>query len=164
MSTWQNNDGLFVKFGTREATPSKVGDVKTFGPLQTLELTLTMTELTDTNAIISDAAKLPKNVLIQSIELLPTVAITSGGSAVLDIGLIDNDRSSNHDDDALIAAHAIASHNAVGEWTNIILGGTGAGVQFGVVTTKNTYITAGFDTAAYTAGKLKIRINYLFTA
>lgn len=165
MSTnWHNSDELYIKFGANEATVSVAGDQPKKGGNHVLEFNIAdLTTLADTNAIINSTAKLPDGALIERIVVTNTTAATSGGSAVLDIGTIDNDRSSNGDDDSLLAALPIASFNTIGERSEYVVGTTYAGALVGTILTKDVYITVGYDTAAFTAGALKIRIEYFLT-
>lgn len=162
-TNWHNSDQLYIKFGPNEATPAKVGSLKTFGPVRTIEFTLLLTALTDAAAIVDDHIKLPKYAQVETIEIVNEVAATSGGSATLRIGQIDADRASNGDDDSFVADAALATFNAAGERNLIVSGGTGAGVGFGPIFSKSVYLTASYETAAFTAGKLKVRLNYRLT-
>jgi hypothetical protein len=165
MSTnWHNNDGLYVKFGELEAVPSVAGEHSYDGLTHELEFEIAdFTTLTDANAIIDSNIKLPDGALISKITLIVTEAATSGGSAVLDIGVIDEDRASNGDDDALVAAEAVADMGTIGNTIEYVQGATGHGVLVGTILTKSVYITVGYDTAAFTAGAAKVLIEYFMT-
>lgn len=164
MGTWLNDDGLFIKYGpTSFESTHKGGEFATsVAGENVVELTITLTELADANAIVNDVVRLPENCLVTSVTVVPTVGAT-GTNAVLDIGLIDPDRSSNGDDDALVAALPVASMSDIGETTILRQGDTYHGVAIGAeVTTQNgRFITAGYDTAAFTAGVIKVRIAYV---
>ena len=161
---WTNNDGLRVKFGTNEATPSVAGSYKRYGEIHgSLELNLDLTLLADTNAVMNYQVGLPDNAQIVSVEVLVTEAVT-GTNAVLDLGLIDSDYSSNHDDDALLVALAQTALADIGDRAIFYQDTSGHGVEVGTILTKKRLITAGYDTAAFTAGELKITISYLIDA
>lgn len=163
-TNWHNNDELYIKFGTNEATPSVAGGKPKKGGDHVVEFDIAdLTTLTDANAIIDSNIKLPDGALISKITVIATTAATSGGSAVLDIGTVDNDRSSNPDDDSLIAAAPVADYATIGNTVEFTQGSDEHGVLVGTVLTKDVYITAGYDTAAFTAGALKIRIEYFMT-
>lgn len=160
---WTNNDGLRVKFGANEATPSIVGTYRAAGAVRgCMEINLDLTTLADAAAIINYNSKLPDGALIESIEVLATEAAT-GTNAVLDVGVIDEDLTSNGDDDALLVALAQTAYAAVGDNNTYTQGDSGHGALVGTILTKSLYLTASYDTAAFTAGQLKIRINYSMT-
>lgn len=160
--SWYNSDGILVKYGTEEATPSTAGHYVTTGPQRMAEFDVTLTGLADAAAIADDYIVLPEGALIEKIDVVVKTAATSGGSAVLDVGIIDLDRSSNGDDDALIAALALTSIDAIGDVVELIQGGTSHGASVGTVLTGPVLVTASYDTAAFTAGVVSIRIFYSF--
>lgn len=163
-TNWHNDDELYIKFGVNEATVSVAGGRPKHGQDYTVEFDIAdLTTLADTNAIINSNIKLPDGALIKKITIINTTAATSGGSAVLDVGTIDNDRASNGNDDSLLAAVPLASFNTIGELSEYVVGTTYAGALVGTILTKDVYITVGYDTAAFTAGALKIRIEYFMT-
>lgn len=159
---WYNSDGLYIKFGTEGDTSSvQAGEYRTNGPQRMVELVIpAMTALGTAAAIQNDACRLPKNARIEKVEIVTTTACTSGGSAVLNIGLQRTDRSTELDYDGLVAAAAIATFNAAGETVSITAGGTAAGALLGTTLAYNGYLTADYDTAAFTAGAIKVRVFY----
>ena len=160
MGSQLNSDGLFVKIGTTKATATKAGEYRTVGALREIEVTLSdLTTLTNTAAIIADVTFFPK-MRIEEVEVVNTTAATSGGSATLDLGLIQTDRSTEIDFEAFLNGAALADYNAVGEKIIYRIGTSGVGQLVGTTTTNVGYITANFNTAAFTAGALKIIIRY----
>lgn len=159
---WYNNDGLYIKYGTEQDTPTVgAGEYQTPGPQRMVELVIpAMTSLGTSAAIQHDTVTLPKNARIEKVEIVTTTAVTSGGSAVLNIGLSRTDRSTELDYDGLVAALALASFNAAGETYTITNGATGAGALVGTTLAYNGYLTADYDTASFTAGAIKVRIFY----
>ena len=158
---WYNSDGLYVKFGTEVGTAGKAGSYEYDGPLRLVELDLTDLSLLTTTGVIQDYNTiLPKNAFIEKVDIICTTAVTSGGSATLDIGLISTDTTSAYDDDGLIAALAIASFNATGEGVSLSVNSTSAGALIGTVLASNGYLVASYNTAAFTAGACKVRIWY----
>ena len=158
---WYNSDGLYVKFGTEEATAGKVGGYRTAGPVQMVEVFLSdLTTLTSSAVILDYNAVMPKGARIEKIEVFVQTAATSGGSATLNLGLVRTDTTTNVSDTALINALALTSIDAAGETTSIVVGGTGAGSSLGTSLANNGYITAKYGTAAFTAGAVRIRIYY----
>ena len=158
---WYNSDGLYVTFGTEEAQAGKAGMYRMAGPQQMCELTLdTLTGLTTTGVIQDYNTVLPKNARIEKVEVITTTDVTSGGSATLDIGLIRTDTTTAYDDDGLVAALALASFNSAGETASLTVGVTSAGALIGTTLANNGYLVASYNTAAITAGAIKVRIYY----
>jgi hypothetical protein len=161
MGTWMNNDGLYIKYGTDRSTAAKVGAFETLqSGMHVIEANLNLTELTASAAIVSDSFIVPKGWTIMRAEIIATTAATSGGAAVLNVGIQRRDRSTEIDYDGIIAALALTSIDTKGETTSFSKGGTSAGALVGTVTdaTYTGYLTADYDTAAYTAGVVKVRI------
>lgn len=160
---WYNSDGLYVKFGTEQATASDAGEYRTNGPQRLIELSIdTMTGLTTTGVIQDDVTVLPAGARIEKVEVVTKTAATSAGAATLDIGIIDTDRSTAIDDDGLVAALALTSIDAAGETTELTKGSTGAGALIGTTLAANGLLVASYNTAAYTAGAVKVRIYFSF--
>lgn len=162
-NTWMNNDGMHLKTGTEEARLSTAGAFRNDGPYHVVEVTIhDMTTLADTTAILDDVTFVPKGARIEKVELVTETACTSGGSAVLNVGLIRRDRSTAIDVDGLIAAAALSTFNSAGETLDLVVGATGAGALIGTTLANNGYLCAEYDTAAFTAGKVVIRVYYRF--
>jgi hypothetical protein len=159
MGSWLNADGLYLKFGTDKATASKGGEYVTTGALREIEIKLDLTTLTDTAAIVSDNIFFPK-MRIEEVEIVTHTLATSGGAATLDIGLIRTDRTTEIDYEAFANGVAITTHDAAGEKTVLRIGSTGVGQLVGTTTTNPGYLTANYNTAAYTAGVIYVRIRY----
>lgn len=165
MGTWLNNDGLFIKFGSDEG---KVGTAYGFAGeynvlndgMHAVEVTLTpMTALTTTGTIVSDSVTIPNGARIHEVIVIAETACT-GATATLDVGLIDQDRSTAFDDDGLVAALAVASIDAAGETNVLRVGSTSAGALIGTTLTNTGLIVASYNTAAFTAGKVKVVVHY----
>jgi hypothetical protein len=163
---WYNSDGLYIKFGTDEATVGKAGSYEFDGPQRYLELIISpMTGLGTAAAIQSDSVIVPAGAVIQEVHTIANTACTSGGSAVLNVGLIKTDRTTEIDYDGIIAAAALTTIDATGEITKLVKGSTGAGALIGTTIGANPgLLTADYDTAAFTAGKVTIRIFYTLNA
>jgi len=167
MGTWKNSDNLFVKLGVSEAasldtTKGAAGEYRTAGELRTTEVVIDLTDLnTSTDIIINDTAIFPKNARIEEVEVEVVTAATSGGSATLDVGFIRNsDRSTDIDQNGLVAAAALATIDAAGKRLNLINGSTGAGALIGTTTTLAGLFTAKAGTAVFTAGVLRLRVKW----
>ena len=158
---YTNNDGLYIKNGVEEANVATGGEYRNDGPYHSVAVIVgDMTTLADTSAIISDTTIIPKGARIDEVQIINETAATSGGSAVLNVGLVRLDRTTSYDADGLVAAAALSTFNAAGE-TNIIRNGsTGAGALVGTTTAYPSLICADYDTAAFTAGKIVIRVIY----
>jgi len=163
---WYNSDSLYVKFGKEEATPGKVATYRTAGPVQVAEIFLDETALLALSAtagatILDYNTVIPKNARIEKVEVITQKATTSGGAAVLNIGLVRTDTTTELDFDGLVAAIPKGSTDAAGETTALTVGATYAGALIGTVLANNGYVVADYDTAAYTAGELRIRVHYV---
>jgi len=161
MGTWNNNDGLYIRFGTDEGKTGRSGEFGSplFGT-RVEEAIINLTDLnTSTNTVLDDNVRVPKNHRIEKVEIYVDVAATSGGSATLDIGLIKPDRTTEEDYDGIVAALALASLNAKGKVVRIDLGSAGAGALLSTeLAPAGTLLTAKADTAVFTAGKIRVRI------
>lgn len=162
---WYNADGLYIKFGVEEATPGKVANYRTAGPQQMLEIYLDETTLKGLSAtagatVLDYNAVLPKNARIEKVEVIAQKAATSSGAAALNIGLIRTDLSTELDYNGLVAALALTAIDAAGETTSLVVGSSGAGALIGTTLANNGYLVADYDTAAYTAGELRIRVYF----
>lgn len=162
MGTWYNNDGLLVKYGTNESTATPAGTFPTMvSGMHVTELILNpLTALTTTNTIQADSVVIPANAVFHKIEILAETLATSGGSATLDIGLSRLDRSTELDYDGLVAQLALTAIDTTGETTTLTKGSTGAGALIGTSNANAGLLTARYNTAAFTAGKLRVRIYW----
>lgn len=162
--SWRNGDGLNIWFGPSEGTSGKAGEMRTLGDNRVIEQVLTLTDLTSTAAYIDTHITVPQGAFIELVEVVTLVAATSGGSATLNIGLKGTDESTNLSDTAIVSALAITTHDALGEKTSLTIGSTGAGSAIGIATVAKNHLTAKWGTAAYTAGKVIIRVYFNFVA
>lgn len=158
--SWLNKDGLYLKYGTEKATTNKGGEFHNDGPLHCLEVKIDLTTLTSSATIVSDAIFFPKNARIEEIHVIADTAATSGGSATLDIGLQQTDRSTEIDYNGFVAALAKTAIDASGEKNKITVGSTGAGALIGTTNSTVGYLTANYNTASFTAGVVFVRIFY----
>lgn len=161
-----NTDGLYIKTGREEGALAVGGTYRTAGPLQCTEVKMTLvTDAPVASAIVGSASGqlgtiIPGGVRIEAVEVITETAVTSGGSATLDVGLVRLDRTTEIDNNGLVAALAIASFNAVSERTYFVSGVTGAGALIGTTTANPGYIVANYGTAAFTAGKTIVRVYW----
>jgi|SwirhisoilCB3_FD_contig_111_664941_length_8816_multi_4_in_0_out_0_3 acetaldehyde dehydrogenase (acetylating) len=160
-----DSSGLYVKTGLEQTVPLTGGDYRTYGELREIELNLDLTKAPLLSAgpiIVNDQIFFEKNMVVQEVEIYTTTAAT-GSTATLDIGLIAVDRATEIDFNGFIAALAQSSTNlsTAGNKTVYTKGSTGAGALIGgsAVGTSG-YICMNYNTAAFTAGNIKVRIRY----
>ncbi len=156
---WENADGLAVGFGTRTVTQNSGSKTGTPGAVEEVVLNISdATLLSDTVSSTDDAivqgVVIPADSLLLSAELFVTTAFTSGGSAVLDIGVYQTD-GTIVDDDGVDAAIAVASLV-----DNFVVSPCD-GALVGTVLANDSKIAASYDTAAFTAGAAKLVVRYI---
>lgn len=160
-TTKTNEDGLYVKFHKEIGVAGRGGFVAAGdNGLHNVQIRITATDLGTAAAIMDDHVVIPAGAVIEEVEVISETACTSGGSAVLNIGLIRQDRSTTYDVDGLVAALALSTINAAGEKNVLRVGSSGAGALVGTTLANAGLITADYDTAAFTAGVLVVRIKY----
>ena len=157
---WTNGDGLRVLFGTEEALPGRAGEYNVTGPRHMVELALDLTELSDsTQTILSDTVTIPNGAMIEQIDVIVT-EVSVGTNSNLDLGLIDQDRTTELDYNGFLAAADAWHTSALGTVTEYVTGTTEAGALVGTVLTNTGLIVAKADTAAFTDGTVTIRIYW----
>jgi len=163
-TSWHNADGLYVKFGGDKGAATNAGNYNVGGPYNVLEFKITGTTLTNTAAILSDVVWLPDNCRVDQVQVIAeTLMNSSGNGATLDIGLIKKDRSTavGGGDDGLVAALPEASMDPAGDWQDVRIGHSQVGADIGTTITDGpAYITANWNTEAFTAGVIRVRIFY----
>ena len=155
MGIWNNDDGLEVRFGLDRTTEQPSG--RTAAEEKVLVWHLAdATELgdTDTAAVAGDEAFIPAGAVIKDAYFVVDTAFTSGGAAVLDLGL-KQAAGTNIDDDGIDAAIALTAIDADDD----VIACDGALV--GTRLANNSYVMATYDTAAFTAGAGKLVIKYI---
>jgi len=162
---WLNADGLYLEFGTTKPATDAAGDYKGFGSNRVFEVVLDLTTLTATagaTIISNNLRPMGPSMMIEQVEVYTETAATGTGAA-LNVGLIKQDRSTEVDFDGLIAALPLTSMDVLGEKTTLNVGSTYAGALIGAKPTSTEtglYLCADYDTAAFTAGKVRIRVLY----
>lgn len=157
---WMNGDGLYVEFGTTKATLGVAGEYKTYGELREILVDIDLTTIGSTPTILDNNLKFPTGVRIQEVVVVAHTAAVSGGSSTLDIGLVKEDRTTAISATGIVAALPKASYDAAGEQNTITPGATNGGALLGTVTSDVGYLTANWNTAAFTAGDVRVRIRY----
>lgn len=153
---WNNNDGLRVFFAG-ELRQFDGGEFPGAGANRTIEIELNATELTTTaQAFGAPWVIVPRNSVIESVEVISETALASGTS--IDIGLQRLDGTTELDYDGLVDGLVLANLNVDGEKNVITAGVTYAGLLVGKETAYPGYITV-LETGTFTAGRLVIRVN-----
>jgi hypothetical protein len=168
MGTWFNNDGLYIKYGTDEVTVVDGGEYNTLGALHEVEIEIDLDSLaTATESILSDTITIPNGARIERVRFVVETGATSGGSATLDFGLIDQDRTTELDYNGFVAALAVADISDTGAVIEFVAGAdsvpdghAGVGALVGTTLSNTGYFTAGANTAVFTAGRIKARIYW----
>lgn len=159
-------DNLYKKYGPDRATVSTAGEYTNVGQFREVEMTLTLSALTETETIVDDNVFLPAGVRIQEVELITKTAGATG--VAIDLGLIKTvDRATEVDYDGLLAAAPLAIMDLAGERTiytaatTVPASATGTGALIGTTLAFNSQITCSRTTAtAFTAGVVVIKVRY----
>lgn len=159
---WINSDGLKVYFGTDQARAQRGGEYSVLnGGRHVVEVVIDLTTLSTTNqTIVVDNVIIPNGAFIETVTVNATVAATSSGNGTIDIGLVDQDFSTEIDFNGLVAAMVKGSVDLIGEANTLTAGVTYAGALVGTKITNSGYLVANLNTAAYQAGKIVVRIFY----
>lgn len=157
---WTNSDGLVVFF-SGESRSFDGGEYPGAGPYRTIEIEVPATSINSTasNSFGDPWVIIPRNSTIESVEVIAETACTSGGSPLLDIGLIRRDNTTEIDYDGLIVDMPLANINVNGEKNVVTAGVTYAGALVGTETAYPGYLVVSASAATYTAGRLVIRVN-----
>lgn len=167
---WLNNDGLLVALRAKDlAVPVKAGafSFPTDGDKAVVKVTLDLASLptaaSGNELIIDDGVTIPAGAFIHKVEVVvieePTEA--SGTDANLDLGLVDQDRSTEIDFNGLLAAADVwHAGTDLGVITTYDTGTTEGGALLGTQITNTGLITASADTDDWTDGTVEIRIYY----
>jgi hypothetical protein len=153
---WTNKDGLRVRFPSDELGTVIGGEYQGAGATRVIEVELNAVDLT-TSAQAFGAPYLivPRNSVIEEVEVISEVALAGGTS--IDIGLQRLDGTTELDYDGLANDLVIASLNVDGEKNVLRVGSTSAGALIGTETAFPGYITV-LETGTHTAGRLVIRV------
>lgn len=161
-NVWVNGDGLAVRYGTEEAAVGRVGSYEdTIAGLQVAEFHFDYTDLsaTDGSGILDYTSPLLKGTRIQQVKVICETAATGAG-AVMNVGLIKENFSTELDFNGLVAALPLASADAAGEQIILNVGSTYAGALIGTTLSEDGWVTVDYDTAAFTAGKWLVEVYY----
>lgn len=168
MSTWLNSDGLNIKLGVTEATSQNTsypqgGEFRTHAATREQSLVIDLTKLAafGTTAILNDTMFFGKGWVPEAVVIEVLVAATGSG-ATLSLGLRQNsDRTTDISTTAFTAATLLQTAlTPVGTRLTITAGSTGAGANIGVATTLDALWTATVGTANFSAGKIRVTVQY----
>jgi hypothetical protein len=169
---WKNDDGLLIKYGASEgailgvtgigwaAEYSQMADGQHCVEVVLQVMTAIPSSAASGAGIVSDSVVIPSGARIEKVKVVTTTACTGAG-AVLNLGLVDQDRTTEIDYNGLIAALALTEIDTVGD-TTILQdpNDTYVGALLGTTTSNAGYISVDYDTAAYTAGIVKIYVYF----
>ncbi len=154
---WINEDGLLVRFPGDALGTVAGGEYPGAGANRVIELEVDAADLTTTaTAFGAPYLIVPRNSVIESVEVISETALVGGTS--IDIGLQRLDGTTEIDYDGLVDGLVIASLNVDGEKNVLNVGSTSAGLLIGTETAYPGHITV-LETGTFTAGKLVIRVN-----
>jgi len=168
-STWTNKDGLVVGFGTH----SEDNDVMAVrgGTEKTVEVEIDLTALSDafaaTNVKPQDP-RIPRGSIIKSAYIQTLVAAVSGGGGTLDIGTWGVGLTTEVVDDAngLVDAVTVAEMTSIGEvhvCDGALISSSGQ-TAVGATSLSDVVIAPSYDTAVFTAGKIRLTVEYIVPA
>lgn len=170
---WIDNTGLLRQFGQEKGQVGHAGEYQTPGAVREIEVHIDLTTLpngTDAvantdgvaNGVIDKRTILPLGAQIEAIEIVTAAAVSSANSsALLNIGVVDNDWASNDDIDALVDDYAlVTAAAAIGTKVTFTQGTSGHGDLVGTVLTKPLYITASYGGQVFQGGAIDLRIKY----
>ena len=166
---WYNNDGLLVAFGRDEAVVTRggeYGDVDNQGHVVSVVVDLTKlpTVASGDTQILADNVTIPNGAQVYRVDVTVTKA-TTGATATFDLGLVDQNRSTEIDFNGLLAAAAITG-SAIGKVFGYEVSGStdteasGQGALLGTKITNTGLLVGKAGTANFTAGVVLIKVYY----
>lgn len=160
MSEWVNSDGLRVRLGNTEAEVTRGGELPPANEMRKWEFNITLATLGSASALVADTTGIlfPAGLFVNKVTII-NETLATGTNAVMNLGLVRQDTTTTYDVDAFTAAIPLASMDAVGETVELVLGSTYAGSAIGTVLTYTGYLVADYDTAAFTAGEIRVIIE-----
>ncbi len=157
MGTWNNSDGLNVRFGLTTQKGAKVGSPRTAGNTKELVIKIVATELGTANTVLGGVPNhaLPDNCFIESALLIVTTLFT-GASAKLDLGLVKaSDGTTEIDFDGIDVAIAVTDLDSVDK--DVTCDGALIGTT---ITDPAVFIATESDSNEFTAGEAQLIIKY----
>lgn len=166
---WTNSDGLRLYFGPSEATATRVGE---YGPLTDggTHVTEVIVDLSALPTVASGDKQIVSEVIIPNLAFIERVTVlctkeTAGSNANFNLGLVDQDRSTEIDFDGFLAAADnfnagtdLGYYNPYQKLDGTLT--TEGGALIGTKITNSGLIVAWPDTGDFTAGVLRCRIHW----
>lgn len=168
---WIDNTGMVRLFGQEQGEVGHAGSYRTDGALREIEIHIDLTTLpNDATTLVDGIAQgivdkrtiLPLGAQIEAIEIVTAAAVSSANSsALLNIGVVDDDWAGNDDIDALVDDYAlVTAAAAIGTKVTFTQGTSGHGELVGTILTKPLYITASYGGQVFQGGEIDVRIKY----
>lgn len=152
---WTNKDGL-THFFAGELRQFEGGELPAAGANRTIVAKFNAADLTTTATSIGDPFVIvPRNSVIESVEVISETALVGGTSVTVGLKKLDG---SELDHDGLVSALVIASLNVDGEKNTLTAGTTSAGALVGTETTVPGYLSILGD-GTFSAGTVVVRVN-----
>ena len=171
-NTWTNKDGLVVGFGTHSEDNNVSAVHQSANGVVTLTAEYTLSALSDTFAATNvnpQDARIPRGSVIQS-AYIHTLVTPVGSGATLDLGLWGVGLATEVVDVAagLVSAATVAELDIIGsaiqcDGAYILDSATAASTQYavGAVSESDCVLAPSYETAAFTAGKVRVVVNYI---
>ena len=159
-SYWDNADGLRVKNPLAARTVTRGGEVYDGAKHKTwVTIALSTLGLTD-KTIVAENVLIPNGAFIEEVQVIVLKEPTdASGTANLDVGLVDQDRSTEIDFNGfLAAADAFNAGTDLGAKIVYNKGTTEAGALVGTKITNTGIITANAETAVFTGGVVRVEV------
>lgn len=162
-NNWVNADGLNVYFGIGESVVTRGGEFELVDGKHLTEVFIDLVQISAAlgdEYIVADNVTIPNGAMIEKVEVMVT-EVSAGSGSTLDLGLVDQDRSTEIDFDGLLVNATTTWHaGVIGTIVEYDTNTSGNGALMGTVLTNTGLITASVDTAAYTSGKIRVRIYW----
>lgn len=161
MAEWINKDGLRVRFGTDEASVVRGGELPPAGTFKEIEFVIDLAATPVNSALIpnTQGIQFAAGSFISEVLVINEVAAT-GTNAVLNVGLVRLDTTTVYDVDAFLSAAPRTDWDVAGEEKLYTIGVTGVGSAVGTTLANPGTLVYDYDTAAFTAGRIKIVIRF----
>jgi len=161
---WVNNDGLEVRFGSEKATLRLGGKLSVYGAMKEIRIKILGASIPAADAPIDKKVTIPSNSYLDAVtsQVFVDTVFASGGSATLDIGLMNDDGDGTYstlDDNGIDAAIAVGTLAL--DYDTVL-----NGAQMGTSPVNSTTATLplvpsyGYNTAAFTAGAATVVLRY----
>lgn len=157
-NTWTNSDGLVVGFGTHSVDNGVPAEDAASGAFKVLKLELIGTQIPLTPVVAPQAVLMKRGTLIKRATLVVSEAFV-GATAVINIGTYS--AAGVVDDADGIDPIAIAEIGTIGAVVNCDGALVGTELTAGATSNSDVTIAFDYDTAALTAGRGILTIEYL---